>query len=133
MRARTSLLLLLAAALAAPAALAGTVIPATPTGEHCINVNTDTCSVGGFVSTLGWGYGFEGVFEGTYSIIMDGGGVHHEFRCHGVLAGILEIDVNNIFPECDHIGNPPPTGVPITMTCETEGTGVVACSITEFL
>jgi hypothetical protein len=130
---RPALPVLAALVLAAPLAAAGIALPGTPAGDYCFNVNTDTCVAGPYTSTLGYGFGFQGVFVGTAQLVMDAPGYHHVYTCKDmVLAGVLPLSTSSLLAECDHdIAPTPPAGVPITMTCTSEGTGVVNCYLME--
>ncbi|HEV8360037.1 MAG TPA: hypothetical protein VGR28_06245 [Candidatus Thermoplasmatota archaeon] len=121
----------LAALLLAGPALAGVALPASQAGLYCINFNTDTCSVGTFTSLGLYGMGFMGAFEGTMTMTIEGPGAFHQFICRGILVTgtVIDPDPNVIFGVCDHVGTFPPAGIPLTMRCDTEGTGVVLCSV----
>jgi hypothetical protein len=122
----------LALSLALPMAAAGVPVPGTPVGEFCVNVNTDTCSTSGFTAAMPYNFGFIGAFMGTFQLITDAPGFHHTSTCTGILAGAFVLDPDTIVGECVHVGTLPPPGVPITLTCLSEGTGVVACSVTQY-
>jgi len=115
-----------------PAVLAGIPLPTVPVGENCGLAGTDTCTATGYTPQHGYTFGFEGAFVGDLNLTMDAPGYHHEYVClHTIFLGILAFDATSILGFCNHIGEFPPAGLPMTLTCASKGTGALVCSVTE--
>jgi hypothetical protein len=127
---RALLLFALALVVLGPAAMAGISLPTTPAGAHCILQDTDTCVGDAPFTSLGpYGMGFNGLFLGTLGLTLDGGGYHHELICRNLNVAGLWLDTENVFGTCDHIGMFPPAGIPMALSCRSEGTGIALCSM----
>ncbi|HEV8360392.1 MAG TPA: hypothetical protein VGR28_08075 [Candidatus Thermoplasmatota archaeon] len=113
------------AVLTAPVALAGVATPGTPVGEDCVLVDTDSCSTGGAVFTVGqYVMGVSGQFTGTITMTIAGGSAVRTQTCTGTLYGAV------MFPGgCSSTGAFPPAGVSISMSCSASGSGLVACAV----
>lgn len=107
-----------------PSSNAGVAIPGTPVAIGCVVADTDSCTATspGFLAGF-YVVGSSGVFEGTVSMTMTGGGVTRTQTCTGTLVGLL---ILNGF--CTNNGLFPPGGVPLELTCDSVGTGVASCT-----
>ncbi|MCA1814212.1 MAG: hypothetical protein LC624_09725 [Halobacteriales archaeon] len=129
---RLAPLALAAALVASPLGLASLALPSTPVSAFCLNVGTDTCTAAPYTPIGNYGYQFLGVFVGTVQIVTDAPGIHHAYTCtNAVLLGFAAFDPASVFSDCQHEGDRPPAGVPITLSCNSEGVGVVTCSLLE--
>jgi hypothetical protein len=118
-------------------ALAGIPVgPVSPVGDGCVLVNDDSCSgIGPYTAVVAYGWGWEGAFVGDLVLTTDAPGYHHAYVCTNVvLAGAVlispdQLPLGLVFPNCVHVGVDPPQGLPVTLGCESRGTGVAACTI----